>query len=444
MKEIQEKTRVGIIIGSTWAYRNWVLSGLLQKLVNRYDLVVILPSASGLSWFQECKALGVSEFYFVANTKHTFLGIRLLLILKKIWTLKGNHTLASIKERKSIKKRKGLNFYLVFYLFELLFERLYFKFNLDFEKLEEIFGKVKLDFLLSTSFVTRIDREMILYFSNRKVPVCSHILSFDNISSRGYLPWRKLDNILIWNQKMRNELILNYRIKESRLHITGTPQFDFYLNENRLSIDDRSKVKFILYCANHIDHTPKEPLLVEAIYQAFQQSQFLSEYKWVIRVHPLDDYSRWSFLSDGRQIDINYPWGKISDTSYVGTIRQGDLNTQCYLFSNSSLTMGVASTVLLDSAINGVPYLNIAVFEPQLGIDYRPLYLSTHYLELLSEFSEIEISYSVSDILNKSEELLRSYHSSQQIHRKIKSYFSNSLGKSVELIEESLEKLIAK
>jgi len=62
----------------------------------------------------------------------------------------------------------------------------------------------------------------------RGVPMCTAILSFDNITTRGWIPVT-FQKYLMWNRHNVNELLRAYPAAQGQsVEIVGAPQFDFY------------------------------------------------------------------------------------------------------------------------------------------------------------------------------------------------------------------------
>jgi hypothetical protein len=79
------------------------------------------------------------------------------------------------------------------------------------------------------------DEEMILRAcAARAMPLCTAILSFDNLTTRGWIPVT-FDRYLLWNRYNRDELLRGYpEASAGRVSIVGPAQFDFYWNKNYL------------------------------------------------------------------------------------------------------------------------------------------------------------------------------------------------------------------
>ena len=65
--------------------------------------------------------------------------------------------------------------------------------------------------------------------AKKRVPIFGIIKSFDNITSKGFMPVMP-NYVSVWNKQMQEELIKIHSIKNKLIHISGAPQFDIYKN----------------------------------------------------------------------------------------------------------------------------------------------------------------------------------------------------------------------
>lgn len=220
------------------------------------------------------------------------------------------------------------------------------------------------------------------------IPTLTHILSFDNLTSVGFLPIQGFDRYLCWSQWLADQLVEFYEVPANRIEITGTPQFDFHLQPafhwdrarlySELQLDPARP--YLLYCANLKIQTPREPELVRFLVQAFAADPALRDYQLVVRFHPSDDYSRWRELQRelGAAVRFCEPWGHAGD----GNLHWGQVEVHSIaLLSNSirhaSAVMSMGSTLALDCAVLDKPIVNLG-FHPDSGCIEDRYYANAH------------------------------------------------------------------
>lgn len=251
-------------------------------------------------------------------------------------------------------------------------------------------------YILSTTFVVGIEWPLILVARKYNIPAYTHILSFDNLTSRGYLPVSKFDKYMVWNNKMKEELIHYYNVKPKKIEVTGTPQFDFHNHPDfimprtealsLLGLNDNDK--YLLYCANHIHHTPKEPELLNSLLIELNKDSDLVNYKIIVRLHPLDSYDRWQELSKrfGEVVVVTEPWSHPDpNNSAIGVVSHNDMKIFVNQLKHSDVVLNIASTIAIDAAMTGTPVVCIG-FHPSDNKEsecYRKYHFSTHYKTIM-------------------------------------------------------------
>ncbi len=248
---------------------------------------------------------------------------------------------------------------------------------------------------LSTSCVIDWERPLFEVMRRMRIPTVTHILSFDNLTSRGYIPLRHFDHFLVWQETMARELVRFYGIPEERITITGTPQFDFHVREEfRWSRARTAEVlglepdaRYVVYAANHVALTPNEPELVERIMTAASSDERLRGHQWVLRLHPMDTYGRWEQLRERfPQVRFSLPWQHRDEAPYWAVPSAGDIALLGNTLRYADATLNVASTIALDSAIVDTPVICLG-FHPRAGsaedVFYREMHHSHHYRPIM-------------------------------------------------------------
>jgi hypothetical protein len=220
------------------------------------------------------------------------------------------------------------------------------------------------------------------------IPIVGWIMSFDNLTSRTILP--RFDSYLVWNERMRDQVLRLYPdLDPGRVLISGTPQFDFHARpECRWTRADTLAAlglppssRYLLYAANSTWLTPTEPDLVSDLVHRLEATPELKAHHLVVRLHPLDDFSRWEGLrARSPRVRIVTPWS--AGARAAGKDDQARLVSS---LAHADACVNMASTMSLDAAAVDTPVVCIAFSahpgtpEHRFGVEcygtdhYRPI-----------------------------------------------------------------------
>jgi CDP-glycerol glycerophosphotransferase (TagB/SpsB family) len=121
------------------------------------------------------------------------------------------------------------------------------------------------------------------------------IYSWDNLpKARMAL---RADNYLVWSAYMKKEMELYYpEISSESIHITGTPQFEFYENESNIinkeifcqkyNLDPNKKI--ICFSGDDTKTSPDDPNYLKDIAEEITKANLQDEYQILLRRCPVD------------------------------------------------------------------------------------------------------------------------------------------------------------
>ncbi|SHM60867.1 hypothetical protein [Flavobacterium saccharophilum] len=121
------------------------------------------------------------------------------------------------------------------------------------------------------------------------------LFSWDNLP-KARLALRA-DNYLVWSEYMKKELLLYYpEISTDSIHVTGTPQFEFYEDEKniidkeifytRYNLDPVRKI--ICFSGDDTKTSPDDPLYLRDIAEELITNNLQNEYQILLRRCPVD------------------------------------------------------------------------------------------------------------------------------------------------------------
>jgi hypothetical protein len=136
-----------------------------------------------------------------------------------------------------------------------------------------------------------------------EIPTTTVIFSWDNLP-KARLALRA-DNYLVWSDCMKKELELFYpEIPSGTIHITGTPQFEFYEDPNNIieketffkkyNLDPSKKI--ICFSGDDTKTSPDDPSYLKDIAEAITKANLQEEYQILLRRCPVDFSGRFDFV----------------------------------------------------------------------------------------------------------------------------------------------------
>jgi hypothetical protein len=260
----------------------------------------------------------------------------------------------------------------------------------DFTHVRAQLAELRPALLVSTACIAGEEHPYLLVARELGIRTLGCILSFDNLTSRTVLP--VFDDYAVWNERMREQVLAFYPDRDpTRVHITGTPQFDYHVRpeyrESRVATAHRLGLEpdepYVLYAANSAFFTPSEPELVAELARRYAAVPELARHRIVVRLHPLDDYGRWDSLArGGSRIVVSRPWD-----SMAGVFGPDDQVRLVSSLLHADVCINMASTMSLDAAALDTPVICIAFAGQRHGEEdrfCRDVYRSEHYRHIVA------------------------------------------------------------
>lgn len=239
------------------------------------------------------------------------------------------------------------------------------------------------------------DEEMMLRAcAARGLPLCAAILSFDNITTRGWIPVT-FDSYLLWNRYNVDELRRGYpEAAGASVEIVGPAQFDFYWDERYLWDEARWRERLrlpagrpvILYGAGYRGIVPHEPHFVAQLDAAVEAGEIPERPLILLRRHPVDPIDRWlPLLRSARHVVYDDPWKTEGPVLGRTNVRGEDIERLASSLLHSHVHVSVSSTMTIDGSIFDRPQVGPAYDDRRGGkfdrISYE-LYRREHYVPI--------------------------------------------------------------
>lgn len=395
--------RIVVSVPTALSFRNVMRSGLFERLALGSDLLVAAPAegqtafqSAGIDdskmWVLQRPSESRSHTLFLESLKQAFFN-RTKVNTREV-LLKFRHRDRPASLRRDLRQRANRLLVPVGH-FDRGYAWLQHNEEQAFNRLIEASIKKRLlgaEVALGFSTVIRNESEWLLFRAMQAlgIPTLTHILSFDNLTSLGYVPLTRFDRFLVWNERMATELRDYYGVPSDRVVITGTPQFDLHIDARlhwdaettRTELGINEHRPYLLYCANIRVQTPREPELLSHVIEVFRKDGALKDFQWVVRLHPQDDYDRWKSVKD-RGVLFSKPWTQgHNGAAFWGTPDDRDIALLTNSIRHAELVFSIGSSIALDCAVLDKPLVNIG-FHPDKGsledVYYGNAHRSHHY-----------------------------------------------------------------
>jgi CDP-glycerol glycerophosphotransferase (TagB/SpsB family) len=241
---------------------------------------------------------------------------------------------------------------------------------LESQEVGRILSTIKPKLVVSTYPVTLSEARFLHTAKNKGIKTVSHLLSWDNISSKGHFP-ALADKYISWGPIMTGELKAYYGIDERDILETGVPHFDAHLNvkEKGESSEWIERIgliptkPYLFFGMSAPRFTPKEIDIVERLAQAVESDFFGDQMQLVIRPHPqnvtgnLADLSWLKRLQDLRSERVVIDTPKVLETGINWSMNAEDMIAMSNLMSGSSVVLNSGSTISIDALMLGRPVI---------------------------------------------------------------------------------------
>lgn len=293
----------------------------------------------------------------------------------------------------------------------------------------------------------------------RHIPMCASIISFDNLTSRPWMPFI-FDRYMVWNKYNATELLRAYPEVGSRsVDIVGPVQFDFYWKpeyvwsekvwREELGLPENTQV--ILYAGGPEHQIPQEPIFVQQIDQAISSGEITGNPIILLRPHPVDDWNRWqSVLERANHIICDSePWLRAKDGTKVASkysdVSRDDIARLVSTLYHSTIHVSVCSTMALDGAVFDKPQIGPA-YDDSPGQRYdrstRELYMKEHYIPIVKS-EGVDLAYNRDQLIaSLNNAFLQPYRKSEQRKKMLEEVCTFTDGKSADRLASAIKKFL--
>lgn len=241
----------------------------------------------------------------------------------------------------------------------------------NFNEMLTLVDALNIDAVLSVTPFHAQEDILLRACSYRNKTMIASILSFDNITKRGWMPVN-YNTYLVWNKYNYEQTLRIYKeIKDpSRVHVVGAAQFDFYYNaDNLLSKPAWMQIvgiptnerKIILYAGGPGTLFPNEPQYLKHILDAIDSGEIKGNPLVLFRCHPVDNLNKWkSCIGEHKNLVYDISWTGKEKLQY-SNITTEDIKKLCSTLAYTDVHINLCSTMTLDGS---------AFKKPQIGPYY--------------------------------------------------------------------------
>lgn len=193
------------------------------------------------------------------------------------------------------------------------------------------------------------------------IPTATFIFSWDNLPKATMVT--ETDYYFVWSDLMKKELLFYYPyIQESKIFVTGTPQFESHFDKSKLlSREDFFRQnnldfnkKYICYSGDDVTTCPDDPKYLEDVAIAVRELNKKGNALGIIfRRCPVDFSDRYDkVLNEYRDVinSIVPLWEKIGDGWNTILPTQADVDLQVNTIAHTELVINLGSSMVFDYA----------------------------------------------------------------------------------------------
>lgn len=371
------------VISHGFAARMLLQTGLIRQLAERGQSVAIItpdPDDENLAEFQRqnnVTIFGSNEKNNIWNEDYLFKRKYYLEDIKANPALWEKHVYALYYSRSKHPWRRvrPLFYYFIHTLIKRFpsirrnFIRDESKY-LQSDKTRDLIKQINPKLVISTYPVNFLEAKVLFAARQRRIPTLIHLLSWDNITSKGKFP-AIADYFIAWGAVMRRELKAHYGIAEKRIFICGVPHFDYHIQVKEQSAY-RSVLKdmglqpdqpYLLFAMSAPRFAPREIEIVEDLAGCIEQNVFGPNLQLIVRPHPqnvqgsMADRSWLKRLKmlDSRRVKINFP--RLNDSRLQWSMQKEDMHQLSNLLAGCSICINSGSTVSIDALMMEKPVI---------------------------------------------------------------------------------------
>lgn len=397
-----QKKRLGLVITDGVGFRNFILSNFLKEAKLQFNEVIIYSCLDQDVYKDHVKEHKIVELKVYKENFFTWFFMKLKEVAHLQLSKDNNF---GIQDSFNINRvfnstNRGLAKRFIFFITRFLksefwiqrfnsLQQATFKNNPITRDYIRTLQEDQVDFLFFTHQRPPYIAPLIYASEQLKIPNGTFIFSWDNIASKGRMAGN-FDYYFVWSKLMKTELLQFYsQIKETQIHIVGTPQFEPYAFEEygyskkivfeKFDLD--INLPTILFTCND-SSSENDPIYLETLARFIHENRLVKKVNLLVRTSPAESPERFKFITDKfKFIKWNYPdWTSVRQNHQEAWSQRvpslQDLSDLKSMLKYCDLCINVLSTITLDAFIFNKPVIN-----PVFGNTENSLYNDQKFLK---------------------------------------------------------------
>ncbi|MCP4547816.1 MAG: hypothetical protein GY835_15245 [bacterium] len=380
--EPDHRTHLAIFLGTTWAIKNVVLTGLLKRLQVNFRQTVWVTNDLYEDTVRLAGDLDLQDIVWreipasTPNRRHQIA----CRIQKGIIYERHKVGTEEIDRRSSRGRRSHLSrlasLFLKVVMYSPFATPLYnYARRMRCSTTSSTFFSAEFevdrpDLVLLTNAVDRRDDPVYYEALERGIPQVNFVPSWDNLTSKGIIH-DGLSRVLVWNKVMKQEVLDMYdTYRDEQVVEVGISRFDVYSQPfpadferepfmNGLGLDPSKRM--MIFANTGTQLYPAQPQVIGHIIEAMHNGTLPDDLQLLIRLHPHDVLADYKHFREEGKVAI-WPSSDVPDNVKQSSVvpPADDLWTLAASLRHSCLCINAASTMALDAAACRIPIISVA------------------------------------------------------------------------------------
>jgi hypothetical protein len=366
------KETIFITLTAKWSVRNLIVTGVLDEVALKYNIVLLADSKLLDSEYAE----SIKKFTFYSFDTFSEKKLKVLFRqLKKAFIFKG----AELSTEKIWKKYVKRPFYqnagdgLISFLIKLINFKWLFNLTDSIEwavikdnKFDSLFKKHTPKFIMVSYLNIAFDESAIRSAIDNNIPIRYLLMSWDHLTTKVVMN-NHFDLIYVWTQINKNEILEFYsRYSPEQIKVVGPPQFTVYNDQPVIrkesflaSMGVKNGNKILLYSAAPlVRHTSQIGLIIDFLTSWNRLYNTDIPLHIIFKIHPLDNLKDFYLLKEHSQITLIDHQTSELFKKYFAYYDEVIFNRDLLYYSD--INVNVYSSVTLEAFLLVKPVIHIA------------------------------------------------------------------------------------
>jgi len=436
-----------LTISTGWAIRNFIYTGIVERLSDRFAVVLLCDSQFYAAAKEAVKGTSVQALMYDAKVEP--FGWRVMRQFRKKIYLDARKSQTekiweSFGKRAFLKQASG-NLIKVF-IRVLGSQRLQrFAMSLDFfinrtSAADDLLRQAPPNAFFFATHASSFFEESLFRaakkYCRRTVLM---ILSWDHLSSK-ILLGPGFDHLFVWNEVSKQEILNTLDCYTTdQIHIVGAPQFDIYAKASPSSYEewcreyklDPAKKTILFSTIPQVRNDGQHRVLQMMANRFLQEPKIFRNVQILVKVHPLDTFS----VYDPVRI---YPFIKFVEKrrGQMAVADEYGLEANRDALSHAALNINTFSTMTLEAAALDCPIVHLAFdLDGQSNPIPTEKYYEFEHFKPITESGCAAMSRTFDELINNIILILRNKEQRSSARRSVaKKYFSDTIGSAADKV----------